>query len=845
MHRIFGTLLFAVVLLLAGDRTAWAQQFIFMNGGAVLAMDNDFDGSFTAPAAGSPSRGDESLLRSVGITADGPSLLAYFRVRSRGEAKPEHLTALIEQMGDKSPLAARKAASELAALGALAIPALRQAVKDPDRQQIARLAQRCLHALEQQPGQLSSAAARLIAQRRPQGAAEALLEFLPQAEDEGVIEEIRLALAAVAAPSGVGDKEAAPNAALLKALQDDSPIRRALAIDTLCHNGVTASVLRHVPLKKLLHDPHPPVRLRAALALARGRDPKAVSTLITLLIELPLNNARQAEEFLTEMAGDQAPKTALSNDDGARQKCRDAWATWWQASEDDTRLLDEVRKRTVTEAVRQKCANLIVKLGDADFTVRQKAQAEVKAMGSLIVPLLRQAARDRDLEIRNRARDCLSEMERDKNIPLSSITARLIALRKPVGAAETLLAYVPYCDDESSLSEVQLALNAVAIQNGKPDAAVVRSLSDAQGTRRAAAAEALCLGGDRTHLPAVRKLLLDSEPAVRLKAALALAGTGQRDAVPTLIDLLAELPSDRAEPADEYLQRLAGDGAPRNLANGDDSAARKKRQQAWAAWWKANGNRVALVDRYPPEGAERYLGHILLVIANTGQIMELGPDRKVRWQLNNLENPQDVQVLGTDRILIAEWNGQRVTERNRKGDVIWEKKTPNGFPLGVQRLRNGHTFIACNNKLLEVDRAGNEIYSINRPHDVIMARRMRDGQIVLVNTRRQCIRMDTTGKQLKSFGIQWAWQQTGVDILPNGHVLVPATWMNRVTEYDAEGKTVFDLNAMQPSGAARLKNGNILISPQQWPSKVIEMDTSGKQVSSFDVPNLPLRIRTR
>ncbi len=837
MYRILGTTLFAILLLLSRHSTVSAQQAIIWNGaGGFIMMDED-SSMMTAPPTPS-NGGDEGLLRSVGINSNGASLLSYFHVRSRGEVKPEQLTALIEKLGDKSLIVAQKACGELAAIGAPAVPVLRQAVKDPDRQQVARLAQRCLHALEQNPGQLSSAAARLLAQYRPAGAAEALLEFAPEAEDDGVIEEIRLALAAVAYTNGKF------NPALLKAVNDDSPIRRALAVDTLCHNGITPSLLQQVPLRQLLQDPNPTVRLRTSLALAGGHDAKAVSTLITLLTELPLEQARQAEEYLTELAGDAAPKAALGADSAARQKCRDAWATWWQATEDDNRLLEEVRKRTVTEALRQKCENLIRQLGDSDFAVREKAQAEVKAMGSLIVPLLRHATKNPDLEIRNRARDCLSAMEQDKNLPLPPITPRLIALRKPAGAAETLLAFVPYADDETALPEVQLALNTVAFKNGKPDPAVVRALNDPQGARRAAAAEALCLGGDRTHLPEIRKMLADSEPAVRLKVALALSGTGQRDAVPTLINLLGELPIADAEPAEEYLQRLAGDHAPTNIPSGDDNASRKKRQQVWAAWWKTNGEHVRLVERYPPTGTERYLGHVLLVLANTGEVLELDRDRKERWKLNGLNNPRDVEVLGNDRILVAEWGTQRVTERNRKGDIIWQKQTQGSFPLAVQRLRNGHTFIACNNKLMEVDRAGNEVFSISRPHDVIMARKMRDGQIILVSTMRQCIRMDTSGKQLKSFPLQWAWQ-TGVDILDNGHVIIPATWMNKVTEYDAEGKTILDLNANQPYAATRLRNGNLLMSPQQWPSELIETDSSGKQVSKLNLPNFPHRIRTR
>ncbi|HTU91670.1 MAG TPA: HEAT repeat domain-containing protein [Gemmataceae bacterium] len=847
MYLKLGTMLFAAGLLLAGHYTVSAQ-FVMWNGMGMM-MD---EGYGTMSASPSPSgSGDEGLLRSLGISPDGPGLLTYFHVRGRGQVKPEQLAALIEQLGDKSPLAARKACAELTAIGAAAVPALRQAVKDPDRYQIARLAQRCLQVLEQNPGQLSSSAVRLIAQHRPAGAAEALLEFAPQAEDDGVIEEIRLALAAVVSPSGPGGAghsqadRGREKAALLKAIQDESPIRRALAIDTLCHNGITPALLQQVPLRQLLQDSNGLVRLHAALALSRGHDAKAVSTLITLFTEVPLQQARQVEEFLTEFAGDNAPKATLGSDSAARSKCRDAWATWWQASEDDNRLLDEVRKRTVTEALRKKCEDLIKKLGDADFAIREKAQAEVKAMGSLIVPLLRHAARNSDLEIRSRARDCLSQMERDKNVPLAPITPRLIALRKPAGAADTLLAYTPYADEETSLPEVQLALNAVALLRGKPEEAVVRALSDSQAARRAAAAEALCLGGDRTHLPAIRKLLADSNRSVRMKVALALAGIGQRDAVPALIDVLGELPSAESEPAEEYLQRLAGDKPPANLPSGDDSASRKKRQQAWAAWWKANGERIALVDRYPPEGTERYLGHILLAIANTGEALELDRDRKERWKLSGLANPRDVQVTGNDRILVAEWSGQRVTERNRRGEIIWQKQTPGCNPVAAQRLRNGHTFIACQNKLMEVDRAGNEVYSINRQqHDVVMARRMRDGQIVLVSSQQQCIRMDTTGKQLKSFQHQCPWQ-TGVDILPNGHIIIPTTWFNKLTEYDADGKIVVDLNVNQPWAATRLKNGNLLMAPQQWPSELIEMDSTGKQLSKLNLPNFPYCIRTR
>ena len=66
-----------------------------------------------------------------------------------------------------------------------------------------------------------------------------------------------------------------------------------------------------------------------------------------------------------------------------------------------------------------------------------------------------------------------------------------------------------------------------------------------------------------------------------------------------------------------------------------------------------------------------------------------------------------------------------------------------------------------------------------------------------------------------------------------------------VTEYDAEGKTVFDAGVTQPTAACRLPNGNVLAAPQQWPAKVVELDRSGKQVSEFTTTTYVYRLRQR
>ncbi len=777
------------------------------------------------------ARADELLLQGAGLPTDGPGLLAFFRQRSRGEADLARLAALAAGLGSDKAAERQKACAELVAVGPAALPLLRQAANDPDSPVAAALARRCLRALEVHSASLTGAAVRLLARRRPAGTAEALLEYLPNAEDDSVLDEARAALAAVAYRDGK------PEPALLRALEDTLSLRRAAAVAALCQHGTRGHT---AALRKLLADRVPAVRLRAALALAQASDPEAVWVLIALLPELPPEPAREALEYLNELAADQAPNVPLGEGE-SRRRCRDAWAVWFQASE-KAALVDEVRKRTLTEGDRAKVQALIDKLGDDSFDVRQQAEADLKKLGGRALPLLRPALRHADLEVRQRVEACVKAIEGDAATPLSPVTVRLIALRKPAGAAEALLAFLPFADDESLAAEVQAALNALTWSAGKPDPAVLRALGDKAPARRAAAAEALCQGPAGEHFEAVRKLLKDADAGVRLKAALALAGRRERAAVPVLIALVGELPPEQAGAAESYLRRLAADRPP-ELPAGEEPEARARRRDAWAAWWAGPGARVELVERRAPVVVERYRGYTLLVQPQNGQVSEVGPGGKTRWAVNGLLQPYDAQVLPGDRVLVAEYGGQRVTERALKGDVLWKKQLTN-WPISAERLPNGHTFIVCRNLLLEVDRSGRELLAISRPgNDVLSARKLRDGQVVCVLSNRTVVRLDRAGKEGKSFVLPGVFTNAN-EILPNGHVLVPMAWQNRVAEYDGSGKEVWQANVPQALCAYRLPNGHTLVGSQQ-PTRLVELDRQGKEVWQHATNSYVFRARRR
>jgi HEAT repeat protein len=548
------------------------------------------------PAAGvEPSTMDEAPLRAALLPTDNAGLIQFLRLRAQGEPDQGTLAQLIEKLHAEAPAVRQQACADLVAIGTPALPLLRAAAREPDAL-AASLAQRCLKSIETDNGRLPLAAVRLLAQRRPAGAAEALLAYLPHARSEVDLEEVQEALYAV-----TYDGKGVADAGVVKALGDKHPLRRATAIAALAQGNLAPY---RDPARKLLQDPAPSVRLRAALALAEAHELEAIPTLVALLDDLTDAPARQAvEEYLTDLAGGRGPKTVPGTDEKTRRQAREAWAKWWRDAE-TLDLLDELTRRTVRDADRDKALPLIAKLGDDDFQVREAAERDLIQLGVPILPLLKvETQKNLDAEVRQRAERCLAALgmakEEDKSF-LPSI-ARLIALRKPAGAAEIILAYLPSVDEDGLLDKLQNTLIAVAFSDGKPQPVLAKSLTDKVGIRRAAAAAALCAAPGGDHLPVIRPLLQDPEPAVRLKVAQALAGARDRTAVPILIALVAELPSEQALQVEEFLSLLTGEAGPPNLPEGAENA--RKRSAAWSAWWDTHKDSVVLV---PPNLRERF-----------------------------------------------------------------------------------------------------------------------------------------------------------------------------------------------------------------------------------------------
>jgi HEAT repeat protein len=495
------------------------------------------------------------------------------------------------------------------------------------------------------------------------------------------------------------------------------------------------------------------------------------------------------------------------------------------------------KSRTATVSNVERIKGLIRRLGDDDFKAREEASRKLAMLGPRARPFLQAALKDPDPEIVRRAQDCLERVARGTSVTALSAAVRVLARRRPPNAAAVLLNYLPSAEDERVAENIHQVLPDLAERDGKAEPKLVEALTDQSAVKRAAAGAALVGLRLPDVMPSVRKLLHDPEVQVRLRVGLALAAHGEKDAVLVLIRLIDDVPLERNGLVLELLDRLADDRPPREMPVADQKA-RQKCRQAWEAWWKEHQDKI---EPARLEQVSRSLGGTLVVLLDLNTIEFLDRAENVRWKIADALMPLDVQLLpGEQRVLLAEYKAGRVSERNLRGEIVWKKMVDG--PLMAQRLPNGHTFIATPNQLIEVDKDGKDVFTYSRPDGSSFMRvaKLRDGSIACIVQpgaagRVRYVHLTPAGKDFKeskSWDVQVRTSGGRIDVLPNGHVLIPEMDNNRVVEYDADGQNVWAVTLDQPIAAVRLPNGNTLVTLMRE-NRAVEVDRMGKEIWQF------------
>ena len=489
-------------------------------------------------------------------------------------------------------------------------------------------------------------------------------------------------------------------------------------------------------------------------------------------------------------------------------------------------LLAYFRRRTPSEIEQAALKERAAQLGSGIFSVRVKATDDLIRAGRSALPWLREMAKKSDLETSRRAQYCMGVIEQNTQAGLSATAARLLVERKPAGAAETLLAYLPFVDEASAEEDICHSIKRLALVDGKAIPQMEKALTDNAVKRRAAAAWIVGHSNDPRQRKLVAVHLSDETLEVRFLAASALLASRESSAVPALIGLLTGESTDFAWRAEDLLFRLAGEnGPPIWLNTANDSNARQV-QGAWQTWWKTNESKV---DWKSLQLDEQALG-LTLIVENQrsdggSRIYETDSMNQVRWQIK-ITNPIDAQWLPGGRLLIGDSRDSLLYEMDLRGNIGW--KHAGIAPTSLQRLPNGNTVVSTYQSIIELTREGKIIFTFATQGHTYHARKLPDGHYVWIDACGEIGEVDATGKLLAKTklgsGLTWG----SIERLRNGRYLVALGGIGKVQEVDMTGKIYWEKTVSNPNRAVRLANGNTLVA-SHGDQAIYEFDPNGNE----------------
>jgi len=288
---------------------------------------------------------DKGALDSAGLKSTDPAgLLDYIRTRTLSDADLSKIQGIIKRLGSDDFEERLKAANEVERYGPAAVGPLRAAFTDSDYE-VAYRARECLKRMEKvSHAEVAAAAVRALTKAKHPEAAKVLLAFLPMADTPAVVEEIRTTLTTLAVRDGK------PDPAVVEGLKDGTAIRRAAAAVALIEGDRVALKEAYPKVRdaaKIETDPETKFQMVFPM-LTVIRDKEAVALLLDVLPDLPRGRLWQAEDYLVQLAGKDAPKATFGRSKESLIKARDSWKEWWDKAASATDVEKFAYKPLVT-----------------------------------------------------------------------------------------------------------------------------------------------------------------------------------------------------------------------------------------------------------------------------------------------------------------------------------------------------------------------------------------------------------------------------------------------------------------------------------------------------------------
>jgi HEAT repeat protein len=508
-------------------------------------------------------------------------------------------------------------------------------------------------------------------------------------------------------------------------------------------------------------------------------------------------------------------------------------------------ILEYLKKRTPAKETIEKVDVFVGQLGDEEYATREKATRGLIEIGPLARGKLALALKNEDPEVRKRAKYALDRISvpADDNRLLPA-ALRVLVAKKAENSAETILNLLPHIENSDTVDDMATEMSALLLdKDGKPVEMAKEALQSKNRTVRGAVATALAKGNDETKA-LVRKLAADPEVAVRRRAILALVLARDAKALPALVELTGNASEDDAALAEDLLNTLAGEKAPEPTT--DEKDPRGSTRKIWEKWLKDDGAKLDLAKAdLSGSGSNLILVGSMEIrpkvgMARTGLITAMDNTGKVRWKLDKVSQyPTHAMLSKRDRVLVTEYNYNRVQEYDLKGAVVWSY-TPPSNPIAAYRLRNGNTFVFTRNSMLVLNSEKKVLRSVNRPaYDLNAGYVTEDGKATIMTQSGVVVRYDKDGKEISSVNTGRPMSGligTRVQFNSDGSFVVPDYSNQCVRAYDKAGKQKWETKVVNwPMSVISLPGGNYLVGHRNG-NQLTELDRDGKEVKKRTAP---------
>jgi hypothetical protein len=754
---------------------------------------------------------ERELLKTAGFNpANTQTLIPLFKGRSSSIPAKANIEKLIAQLINGNPEEKLAAKKDLICMGDYVISTLKKAsgeILDPASEKNLK---DCIELLEGKGSEnLISSALKVIASEGKTESSEVLFAYLPFAAEEILRNECESTLRALFTTSGT---------VFEKTLTDPNPYKRAVAAEILVRKGNPKQISM---AKSLLNDTSSLVRTRLVLAFLEQKDRIAMPTALKLLASDSKDTSSLIETALATLAGELAIQGPKNDDSISRSINQAAWAGWWKSINEQD-LLTLLRESTAPIAMITE-ADKVFKDNNIELIKKYINSKSFKSNPALQAFLLNRAAFDMNIaKLIEPDSNAIKLLLQSNQVTPALI--RLITLARPANAIEIILAYIPSCNDDNIQDLLGECLGLYLNDQNTPPPALIAASTSSIEEIRTFAGRVLAQSPNEIAQKTCTTLLSDSSVRVRFEVARESIKNQNKSAIPTLIELMTKVPAEKAEAIDQTLRAIAKEKSPESKNDSKVDAA------AWNTWWQKEGTQLVLTPGLKNHEA---LKNFLVVESfnqekKSGRVFLVTPSGKTLWEIANLSNPTDALLLPNNKILITEQGANRITERDTKGNISWEKSVTN--PFHSQRLLNGNIFIASRNKIVEVGRNGNEIFSFSYPNETILAAcKTRTNEYALLSYNGVFLKLDSKGNEVSKSRIPFPtnFGINGGAITQNDRVLVSIPTLNKIMEFNFSGQATWESTITMPGIPTKLPNGNV-VAPSLNGSKIVEIQMDGK-----------------